>query len=338
LNRIELNGSPIESTLGGLLNPLNMRPQRLIVGTLTIYALSASLLTGCASEPRVQTRPVYSEHGTDKSTDLRIAESALDSGDTSLAISLFERTLKTDPHSLPAKLGLADAIYQNGDMPRAGVLYSEVAAATPDDPRAQLGLARVALREHRLDDAVTRYRSLFQAHPDNPTVAEGLGAALDLQGKHGEAQAVYRAALARHPEVQGLKANLGLSLILDQRAREGANVLLDIAGLPDAPAQARENLALAYGVLGNGEAAKRILTTDMPPASAEDNLRFYENLRAKWAGQTNDQLADQANDLATHQAADPPSAYEVAPATASIDAARAERVPSTPNAPAGANE
>ena len=323
------------------MNPPDTHSQRLLVAALTICALSASLLTGCASEPRVQTRPVYSEHGTDKSTDLRIAESALDSGDTSLAISLFERTLKADPRSLPAKLGLADAIYQTGDMPRAGVLYSEVAAATPDDPRAQLGLARVALREHRLDDAVARYRSLFQAHPYNATVAEGLGAALDLQGKHGQAQAVYRAALARHPEVQGLKTNLGLSLILDQRAREGANVLLDIAGLPDAPAQARENLALAYGVLGNGEAAKRILTTDMPAASAEDNLRFYENLRAKWAGQTNDRndrLANEAADQSTHQAADQPSAHEAAPATAGIDAARTERVPSAPNAPAGAIE
>jgi hypothetical protein len=120
--------------------------------------------------------------------------------------------------------------------------------------------------------------------------------------------------------VQGLKADLGLSLILDRRAREGANVLLDIAGLPDAPTQARENLALAYGVLGNDEAAKRILTTDMPAASAEDNVRFYENLRARWDAH------------ATETDAAPP-AGDAAHATASTDAVRAERVPSAPNAP-----
>ncbi|RDV00134.1 tetratricopeptide repeat protein [Trinickia dinghuensis] len=245
--------------------------------------LAAGSMTGCASGPRIETRPVVATHGVDKSTDLRIAESALESGDTQLAASLFEKALKADPSSSRAELGLADAIYQAGDLARAGMLYAHVAAGAPDDPRAQLGLARVALRERNLDDAVARYRRLLAAHPDNPVAAEGLGAALDLQGKHGEAQAVYRAALARHPEAQGLKTNLGLSLILDRRARAGANVLLDIAGLPDAPAQARENLALAYGVLGNAEAAKRILTADMPAASAEDNLRFYQNLRARWS-------------------------------------------------------
>ena len=306
------------------MNPINLPSRRRLVAVLAACALSTGLLAGCANEPQVQTRPVMSERGADKRTDLRIAESALDSGDTALAISLFERTLKADPHSLPAELGLADAIYQTGDLPRAGVLYGQVAAAAPDDPRAQLGLARVALRERRLDDAVARYRRLLQSHPDNATVAEGLGAALDLKGEHAKAQAVYRAALARHPEVQGLKTDLGLSLILDRRAREGANVLLDVAGLPDAPAQARQNLALAYGVLGNGEAAKRILTTDLPEASAEDNLRFYQNLRARWA----DPAA----------APTPSGAQAHASATPSGDTARVERVPSEPSAATGALE
>ncbi|WP_242538579.1 tetratricopeptide repeat protein [Trinickia acidisoli] len=262
-----------------------MPSRRLLIGAVTLGALVAGSLTGCANGPRIETRPVVSERGVDKSTDLRIAETALESGDTQLAASLFEKALKADPNSLRAELGFADAIYQAGDLARAGVLYAHVAATAPDDPRAQLGLARVALRERRLDDAVARYRRLVDAYPDNAVAAEGLGAALDLQGNHGQAQAVYRAALARHPEAQGLKTNLGLSLILDRHAREGANVLLDVAGLPDAPPQARENLALAYGVLGNGEAAKRILTADMPAVSAEDNLLFYRNLRARWSNQ-----------------------------------------------------
>lgn len=272
--------------------PLPSRARLAVV--MAIPALAACLLTGCAGGPRIETRPVLAQRGADTSTDLRIAESALESGDNQLALSLFERALKADPQSLSAELGMADAVYQSGDLARAGVLYRRAAAAAPIDPRAQLGLARVALRERRLDEAVERYRRLVATHPENAVAAEGLGAALDLQGRHGQAQAVYRAALARHPEAQGLKTNLGLSLILEQRAREGANVLLDVAGLPDAPPQARENLALAYGVLGNGDAAKRILTADMPAASAEDNLRFYQNLRARWSSAQTGAGADEA--------------------------------------------
>ena len=282
-----------------------MPARRRLRYALAVPALAACLLGGCASGPRVEARPVVAERGADKSTDLRIAESALESGDTQLALSLFERALKADPRSLPAELGLADAIYQIGDLARAGVLYRQAASASPEDPRAQLGLARVALRERHLDDAVARYRHLVDTHPENAVAAEGLGAALDLQGKHEEAQAIYRTALARHPEAQGLKTNLGLSLILERRAREGANVLLDIAGLPDAPAQARENLALAYGVLGNSEAAKRILTADMSAASAEDNLRYYEQLRTRWSSAQADAGAARVQTVPSAQGASP---------------------------------
>ena len=85
-----------------------MPARRRLRYALAVPALAACLLGGCASGPRVETRPVVAERGADKSTDLRIAESALESGDTQLALSLFERALKADPRSLPAELGLAD--------------------------------------------------------------------------------------------------------------------------------------------------------------------------------------------------------------------------------------
>lgn len=264
---------------------------RTLALALSVPALASGLLGGCASQGSFNPRPIVSQRGNDPMSDMRVAESALSAGDTDLATTLFQKVLKANPQSLPATIGLGDAMYQTGDLARAGVLYAQVAATAPDDPRAQLGLARVALRERRLDDAAALYRRLVVAHPDSSVAAQGLGVVLDLQGRHTEAQAVYRAALRQHPEAQGLKTNLGLSLILAKRAREGANVLLDVAALPGAPVQARENLALAYGLLGNDDAAKRILIGDMPAASADDNLRFYQIVRARL-------MASRANEAA----------------------------------------
>lgn len=257
---------------------------RALCAPLAVVALA----TGCASNHYVTAQPVATPHAADVRTDEHIAESALEGGDAQLAVSLFEKMLKTDPHSLTAQLGLGDAMYQIGDLARAGVLYAGVLAVAPENPRAHLGLARVALRERRLDEAVSRYRDLVAASPDNPMAAEGLGAALDLQGKHAEAQEVYRTTLRRHPEIEGLKVDLGLSLVLSGNARAGANVLLDIASLPNAPLQARENLALAYGLLGNSEAARRILSPAMPSDSVEDDLRFYSELRERYRAQADD--------------------------------------------------
>jgi Flp pilus assembly protein TadD len=242
---------------------------------------AATLLAGCASEGSFNPRPVSMQRNVGVVSDLRLADSALASGSTELASSLYEKALQAEPNSLEALLGLADTLYQAGDLERARVLYARAASAAPANPGPKLGLARVALRQRRLDDATALYRALVAEHPDNPVAAEGLGTALDLQGHHDEAQTVYRTALRVHPEAQGLTADLGLSLILANKPREGANVLLDIAGLASAPPQARQNLALAYALLGNTNAAKQILQADLPPASVEDNLRFYQILRAR---------------------------------------------------------
>lgn len=83
-----------------------------------------------------------------------------------------------------------------------------------------------------------------------------------------------------------LSVNLGLSLILSGNPREGANVLLDVTRYPAAPSQARQDLALAYGMLGNTEAAAEILSQDLPKASVQDNLRFYAIQRARLSSQS----------------------------------------------------
>ncbi|RQS74433.1 hypothetical protein DID96_06115 [Burkholderia sp. Bp8963] len=245
-------------------------------------ALSLSILAGgCA--PGVRSSPALSQRGNDPQAELRIADSALSGGNVDLAGSLYEKVLAAHPDSLAARIGLGDVNYRTGNLERARILYEEAGRQAPAELAPRLGIARVALRQRRLDEAAQRYRELLAAQPDHPVAAEGLGTVLDLQGRHADAQAVYRAALRAHPDVQGLRVDLGLSLVLGNRAREGINVLLDVAGLPDAPWQARQNLAFAYGVLGNTDSAKRLLSADLPASAVADNLRFYQAVRARLA-------------------------------------------------------
>ncbi|MFM0758159.1 tetratricopeptide repeat protein [Paraburkholderia strydomiana] len=252
-----------------------------VVSVVTAFALA-----GCGSAGTINSWPVSVQQKLGPASDLHIADSALSSGNTELALTLYDKALQARPDSIEAQLGLADTVYEAGDLERARVLYARTAEPAPSNLRSKLGLARVALRQRRLDDASALYRSLAAQLPDNPVTAEGLGTVLDLQGRHDEAQAVYRAALRAHPEVQGLTTDLGLSLILANKPREAANVLLEIAGLANAPPQARQNLALAYALLGNRNAAKQILQADLPPGSVEDNLRFYETLRSRLGAPT----------------------------------------------------
>ncbi|CAG9244268.1 MULTISPECIES: tetratricopeptide repeat protein [Burkholderia] len=254
---------------------------RSVLRALAFAAVLPVLAGGCA--PGIQTRPALSHKSDDPQAELRIADSALAGGNVDLASTLYEKVLARHPDSLPARLGLGDVNYRAGDLERARILYEQARQQAPAELGPQIGLARVALRQRRLDEAARRYRDLLAAQPNLPLAAEGLGTVLDLQGRHEDAQAVYRDALRAHPDAQGLRVDLGLSLVLGNRPREGVNVLLDVAGLPDAPWQARQNLAFAYGVLGNTDSAKKLLSADLPASAVADNLRVYQAVRAQLA-------------------------------------------------------
>jgi Flp pilus assembly protein TadD len=247
---------------------------------MPLAALAALVLCAChASQPIVQPRPSALNTMPSTASEFRIADAALQSGNVQMASSIYERELSTHPDSLPALQGLGDALYMTGDIARARQLYEKALQVAPGKREPSIGLARIAIRDRRFDDAIALYRPLVSANASDGLAWEGLGTAYDLKGDHDTAQTTYRAGLKANPADMALRSNLGLSLVLGGNPREGANVLLDIASAPDAPPQARQNLALAYGVLGNGDAAGRILSMDLPKASVKDNLRYYEQVR-----------------------------------------------------------
>ena len=256
--------------------------------TLNVGVLAAvTFLGACTSTaPRAQMpspRSTVLNSSPSDSSEMHIADTALQGGNVQMAGSIYERELAAHPESLEALLGLADANYLGGDMSRAGPLYARADILTKGARPARLGLARVALHEHRFAEAISIYDPMVKANPADAIAWSGLGSAWDMSGDHVKAQSVYRAGLSAVPSDVALRSNLGLSLVLSGQPREGANLLLEIAGATNAPPQARQNLALAYGVLGNGEAAGRILSMDLPKASVTDNLRYYDTVRAMLA-------------------------------------------------------
>ena len=110
-----------------------------------------------------------------------------------------------------------------------------------------------------------------------------MGVSQDLQGHHQDAQSYYRSALDLQPDDAGVRNNLGLSLALNGHPREAINVLLDIATSANAPPQARQNLALAYGLDGNYAAAESILSAEGDRTVVQNNMEYYHFLQSRLA-------------------------------------------------------
>ncbi|MEZ2309386.1 tetratricopeptide repeat protein [Paraburkholderia sp. RCC_158] len=250
-----------------------------------LLACGLSLLmlgAACTTTQRVtEARPVMRNATPSNMSEMHIAETALDSGNLELATSLYERIVKTNPRSVEGLTGLGNTLYAVGDYTRAGVYYDHASAVDANAPAPLIGHARVAIHQRRFEEAIATYRRVLTLTPSDTLALAGLGAAIDLSGDHAGAQAVLREGLSKNPGDPMLSVNLGLSLILGGNPREGANVLLDVTRYPAAPTQARQDLALAYGLLGNTDAAAEILGHDLPKASVQDNLRFYQIQRER---------------------------------------------------------
>ena len=245
-------------------------------GILLIAAVTGCTTTSHMSQPQ----PVALNSNPSNMSELHIAEVALSSGDVNMATTIYERVARSNPKSIPALTGLGNTLYAVGDFTRAGVYFDRASQIDPDATEPKIGMARVAIHQRRLGDAADIYRKLLVKAPNNPLAASGLGVALDMDGKHAEAQAVLRAALAANPGDPALSVNLGLSLVMGGDPQQGANVLLDVTRYPSAPAQARQDLALAFGLSGNTDAAGQVLAADLPKDQVADNLRFYAAQRA----------------------------------------------------------
>ncbi len=262
-------------------------------------------MTACTTVQRVsQIRPVMkSDSLSNPASEQRIADSAMQSGDIQLATTLYGRIVQADPKSVPGLTGLGDTLYAVGDMTRAGVYYDRASSLDPRSIPALIGSGRVAIQQRRFDDAIGNYRKVLALVPNYPLASAGLGAALDMKGDHAGAQAVLREALKANPGDPGISVNLGLSLVMAGNARDGANVLLDITRFPAAPPQAFHDLALAYGMLGNTDAASSILSRDLPKASVDDNLHFYQIQRSRVQAAVSS-VAPQRTDVPAAQAAE----------------------------------
>jgi Flp pilus assembly protein TadD len=261
-----------------------MKTDLLFRVTVLVCVLTTAACTTTVTQHATDIRPLEPRGTPSTASELRIAETALESGNLDMATTIYSRIVKADENSVPGLTGLGNTLYAVGDFTRAGVYFQKASQIEPDNTAPLIGMARVAMHQRRLADAAATYHRVLALKPNDALASAGLGAALDLAGDHAGAQDVLRAALKANPGDPMLAVNLGLSLVLSGHPREGANVLLDVTRFPSAPPQAREDLALAYGLLGNTEAAAELLGQDLPKASVDDNLRYYALQRARLMG------------------------------------------------------
>ncbi len=251
-------------------------------------------LVGCSSHQATVADEMRNDRG--------LAQLALESGRPESAISIYRKQLNQQPNDISLLLALGSAYNQVSEFDLAlhhlnkaqsllvvgtvGTVESNEAgesneADKSDEMRGQI-LREKGNAQQGLGQATAALADLKQAVellPNDAKALNSLGINYALFKDYGHARTAFIAALANEPENLEYRNNLALAWILDGQPQQGIDVLYSHYLRGHSTAKSRQNLALAFAMKGDIEAAKTIAKQDLTKAELKNNIAYYQQLQ-----------------------------------------------------------
>lgn len=237
--------------------------------------------------PRAQTHDIQDEDEAVQ-TLLRTAEKMLRTNDLTSANMLYQRALSVHPESIAALKGMAHIAELHEKPHEALQAYREIIRIDGENDDGHLGVAKNLMALGLNDKAIDQINKFRAIKGDNPEVLNLLGMAYtradDIPDHFEKAIETFQTSLFIDPERLTTQNNMGFTYILAGRIQEAIELFEKLVENPRATVQHRQNLALAYGMAGRENDARKIAMQDLPRSAVEKNLLSYRKMRAKMLG------------------------------------------------------
>ena len=256
-------------------NPEEIAMRRLLI------ALPLLTLAACSDGP--DSHPIDPNHLpplSGKEQALMVAaDGEIRQGDTDSAIRDYQSAAAHSEGHIDAHLALAKLyISQQQSAPARDVLERAL-KLQPNDPEANYLLGKILIDQNHPREAAQHFSAGLVTAPNNAQLLNGSGIAADALGDHKAAQGYYQQALmnAGTDDKPMLRTNLGMSYLLDNNPKKAIDILKPEAHKPGASPVTRQDLALAYGLLGRPVDAKNAVKNEM---TEEEREAALERLKA----------------------------------------------------------
>lgn len=253
----------------------------------------ALLLGGCVPvHPSAVDPGRQASVASDPAAMMRIGSVASANGDDATAVAFYRHAAELEPGDVAAQMGYARSLAAAGQQDEALAVLQRLYTKDPGDAQVGAVFGRLLVRAGQPRRALAVLQDSAGRHPDDVALSIALGVALDVSGQQQAAQTTYHRVLAVQPDSIPARANLGLSLALSGDYAHALPVLralhTEIAGTGrDAQAASVDNiLALVRGLMGDSDGAAAILRRTLPPAEAEEDLRFLRVLQVAGNGKS----------------------------------------------------
>lgn len=187
-------------------------------------ALAAGLLAGCSA------------HGPHPAKFAAGAQSAMDKGDATKAVTLAEQAVQADPRNAAFRLLLGNAYLRAGRFESAHQTYNDAMDLGEDGGKAALSLALADIAMGKLPEAVDTLN----------TYRDGIPA-----------------------------ADFGLAMAMAGQTQQGVAVLTDALRRGENTPKVRQNLAFAYALSGSWREAKIMAEQDVPADQLNARLQDW---------------------------------------------------------------
>jgi Flp pilus assembly protein TadD len=243
--------------------------------------VAVSILTACTGPHSTET-PETTEMASKQQSLLRIAEATRAAGDIPSTIDLYKQIIRDDASGINGHLKLAELyLLMNQDESAIKTLKAAQKRQTNNSQIAAL-LAKAHIAENQPARALTVLQpALAQQNVDNRlALLNYQGIAFDMTGEHKQAQDSFnRAMRLAPPDAINLPNNLAMSYLLSSEYEQAAKIWEDLLAAGHDNATLRQNLALAYGMLGKDDEARALGVTDLTTEQAEENIQFIQHYR-----------------------------------------------------------
>jgi Flp pilus assembly protein TadD len=246
------------------------------IALLPRYAmLMAGLLaTGCATAPSVEEDALKSSLVRDIAPQTQEARETIARQDVLTQAAFWAKEYDKNPADHEAALELAKIVRTLGNAERAAEVASQALTLYPKDPELLLVAGQALIENAQAASALDYLQPAAVIRPGSWQTQLALGVAYDQLGKPVRARAAFNRALALKPNHPGILSNLGMNYAADGDPAMAERYLRQAVSLPDAPIQARQNLALVLALQGRFAEASTLAQEDLSTELAEQNIAY----------------------------------------------------------------
>lgn len=247
--------------------------------------IAASSLAACATSGQqhasVDPSAARSDQDTHAAASRRVdrhARAEIGRQDMLTQMAFWAGEYDTFPNDIEAAQKFSECLRLAGRADRAASVAGEALQRFPQDPALlrTYGLSQIAT-EHP-QEALRPLALLAAADAHDWKARSALGAALDQLGRFTEARQAYQEALALQPNDVSVLTNMGVSHLMEGDPAAAEPILRQAVAQPNAPPEARQNLAIALALQGKFGEAEQLERVDLPPAQVASNMQYLRGL------------------------------------------------------------